>query len=84
MRVVRDFAALPPEDARIKYRLGRDAQDWKVHLAQNDLNDSELRAELVTPILYRPFDTRYTYYTGTSRGFICRPRAGRDAAHVRS
>ena len=76
MRVVRNFAALPPEDARIQYRLGRDAQDWKVHLAQSDLNDSELRAELVTPILYRPFDTRYTYYTGTSRGFICRPRAG--------
>ena len=74
MRVVRDFAALPPEDARIKYRLGRDAQDWKVHLAQDDLNDSELCAELVAPILYRPFDTRYTYYTGASRGFICRPR----------
>ena len=74
MRVVRDFAALPPEDARIKYRLGRDAQDWKVHLAQEDLNDSELCAELVAPILYRPFDTRYTYYTGASRGFICRPR----------
>ena len=75
MRVARDFAALPPEDARIKYQLGRDAQDWKVHLAQDDLNVSELRAELVTPILYRPFDTRYTYHTGASRGFICRPRA---------
>jgi len=26
------------------------------------------------PILYRPFDTRFTYYTGHSRGFICMPR----------
>jgi len=26
------------------------------------------------PILYRPFDVRYTYYTGRSRGFICMPR----------
>ena len=27
------------------------------------------------PILYRPFDTRFTYYTGQSRGFLCYPRA---------
>jgi len=26
------------------------------------------------PILYRPFDVRFTYYTGRSRGFHCRPR----------
>ena len=26
------------------------------------------------PILYRPFDVRYTYYTGHSRGFLCMPR----------
>ena len=25
-------------------------------------------------MLYRPFDRRFTYYTGKSRGFICRPR----------
>ena len=31
--------------------------------------------ENVVPILYRPFDIRYTYYTGHSGGFICRPRA---------
>ena len=24
--------------------------------------------------MYRPFDIRYTYYTGKSRGFICMPR----------
>ena len=28
----------------------------------------------MVPILYRPFDVRHTYYTGRSRGFICRPR----------
>jgi hypothetical protein len=28
----------------------------------------------VVPILYRPFDVRFTYYTGQSRGFICMPR----------
>jgi predicted helicase len=28
----------------------------------------------VTPIAYRPFDTRFTYYTGMSKGFHCRAR----------
>ena len=75
MDVVRDFAHLPPETARDRYHLGKDVQDWKVHLAQDDLIRSGLSDELVTPILYRPFDTRNTYYTGNSRGFICRPRS---------
>ena len=75
MPTVRDFANLPPEDARTKYSLGNDAQDWKVSLAQDDLTKSKLDDSLVTFVLYRPFDTRYTYYTGTSRGFICRPRS---------
>src|SRR5439155_956480 len=28
----------------------------------------------VVPILYRPFDVRFTYYTSRSRGFHCYPR----------
>ncbi|MGB9848861.1 MAG: type ISP restriction/modification enzyme [Moorellaceae bacterium] len=68
------FASLSEEEARLYYHLDKDARDWKVVLAQRDLRDSGLRRELVVPILYRPFDVRYTYYTGRSRGFICRPR----------
>ncbi len=74
MPVVRDFAGLPVEDARSKYGLGKDTRDWRVGLAQQDLKDSGLDGELVQPVLYRPFDTRYSYYTGNSRGFICMPR----------
>ena len=70
---VNDFASLPPEEARSKYSLGKDVQSWKVHLAQADLNTSPLSKNKITPILYRPFDIRYTYYTGKSGGFICRP-----------
>ena len=74
MEVVRDFARLPTETARDRYNLGKDVRDWKVNLAQGDLIDSGISPELVAPILYRPFDTRYTYYTGKTRGFICMPR----------
>ena len=74
MEVVRDFANLPPETARERYSLGRDVRDWKVDLAQDDLIGSGMKSKLVAPILYRPFDTRFTYYTGKTRGFICMPR----------
>lgn len=70
-QIVEDFAARTAEDARTFYDLGKDARDWKVHLAQEDVHAGTGR---VCPILYRPFDIRYTFYTGTSRGFICMPR----------
>jgi predicted helicase len=62
------------EIAREGYNLGKDARDWKIKLAQKDLLDSGPSKDKIVPILYRPFDVRYTYYTGRSRGFICRPR----------
>jgi predicted helicase len=71
---VQDFISLPPEEARDRYHLGKDVRDWKVELAQSDVRKSGPDRQRVVPILYRPFDTRFTYYTGHSRGFICMPR----------
>ena len=73
--IVRAFSQMDPELARQGYELGKDAQDWKVEWARKDLLNSGPSRENVAPILYRPFDVRHTYYTGRSRGFICRPRA---------
>ncbi|MHB8066396.1 MAG: type ISP restriction/modification enzyme [Desulfobaccales bacterium] len=74
MDTVKDFTALDPETAREKYHLGEDVRDWKVELAQKDLKASGLKEKLIRPVLYRPFDRRFTYYTGQTRGFICMPR----------
>jgi predicted helicase len=71
---VKDFVGLSPEEARGKYGLGNDARDWKVALAQEDVKSSGPKLENITSLLYRPFDNRFTYYTGRSRGFICMPR----------
>ena len=73
-RTVQDFAALPADEARAKYKLGSDARDWKVEFAQQDLEESGPSKDRMVPLTYRPFDVRYTYYTGHSRGFHCRPR----------
>jgi predicted helicase len=73
-KVVNDFVSLSEEEAREKYNLGQDTRDWKVSLAQNDLRETNVNKDLIKPILYRPFDIKYTYYSGKSRGFICMPR----------
>ena len=72
---VLNFSKMNPELARSAYNLGKDANDWKVALAQKDLIESGLDRKKIVPILYRPFDIRYTYYTGKSSGFHCRPRS---------
>ena len=74
-RVVSDVVAGDTEELRDKYGLGRDVDDWKIAWAQEDLRRAGPSKDNVVPILYRPFDTRFTYYTGESRGFLCRPRA---------
>ena len=73
-KTIHHFASLDVETARTAYELGKDARDWKVEYAQKDLKDSGLSDDNIVPILYRPFDTRFTYYTGKSRGFHCMPR----------
>ncbi|MFX1451672.1 MAG: type ISP restriction/modification enzyme [Promethearchaeota archaeon] len=74
LKILRDFVKLTPEDARKKYNLRKDVRDWKVKFAQKDVIESNIDLNLIVPILYRPFDIRYTYYTGKSRGFLCMPR----------
>ena len=69
-----NFASLSVDEARERYRLRSDSQDWQVHLAQADLRNNPNAEQHITPIFYRPFDKRWTYYTGHSRGFHCRPR----------
>ena len=69
-----NFSKLDNELARMSYNLGKDVRDWKIEFAQKDLINSGLDKNKIIPILYRPFDIRYTYYTGKSRGFHCMPR----------
>lgn len=75
---VKAFADMEPGDALQKYARRKngkisEAEDWKVGWAQKDIANSLPELDPV-PIHYRPLDTRWTYFTGTSRGFHCRPR----------
>ncbi len=72
--IVDDFVLLSVDEARERYGLPRDTRDWQVHRAQDDLRNYSDAERRTVPIYYRPFDTRWTYYTGRSRGFHCNPR----------
>ncbi len=73
-KTINDFVTLDTEDARKIYNLGDDVRDWKIEFAKQDLLSSKLDNNNVVKISYRPFDDRYTYYTGKSKGFHCMPR----------
>ncbi len=70
---VLNFSRLDPELARSAYDLGEDSANWDVKWAQEDLRRSGPDRSHIVPILYRPLDIRYTYYTGKSNGFHSRP-----------
>ncbi|HWO07256.1 MAG TPA: type ISP restriction/modification enzyme [Candidatus Paceibacterota bacterium] len=66
-----DFLSLPEKELRTKYELRADGRDWTVSAAKRDLTEHEAG---IVPILYRPFDIRWTLYTGTTKGFHAYPR----------
>ena len=71
---VNDFVNLSDTEVREKYRLSRDTSDWAVAAARADLRAHPDMEQHITRMRYRPFDVRYTYYTGKSRGFHSSPR----------
>jgi len=72
-KTIKEFLRQEPETARETLQLGKDKRDWTIVGAQAELRTlgSTRRA---SEINYRPFDKRFTYYTGQSRGFHCMPR----------
>ena len=71
--VVSDFVSLTEIEVKQKHNL-KDGGDWNVPSAQIDLLNHPDPEQHIQSIHYRPFDTRWTYYTGQSSGFHARPR----------
>jgi len=63
---------LDTEKIRAKYNLRKDSRDWKIEWAKKDLKENNKNGK-ISQIQYRPFDFRYTFYTGKSKGFIGTP-----------
>lgn len=75
---------LLPHEWRVQYDVGEaalrlrnkpEARDWRLEWAIEDLKQFPVDGRPITQVLYRPFDVRWTLYTGHTKGFICMPRA---------
>ncbi|MGV9002033.1 MAG: type ISP restriction/modification enzyme [Candidatus Saccharimonadaceae bacterium] len=67
--VVDDFNQLSEDEIKTKYSI-KNGGVWTVELAKKSVMNGGAFSE----ILYRPFDTKWTYLTRGSGGFIGRPR----------
>ena len=73
-KTIEEFLSLDDETARIRFDLGKDVRDWQVNFAKKDLQNNYPNKGAIVNISYRPFDIRWTFYTGKSKGFHCYPR----------
>ncbi|AEF95815.1 type ISP restriction/modification enzyme [Methanotorris igneus] len=81
-KIIKDFLNLGEEELRKKYDI-KDTRDWKLKKVIEDLKEDfykfdgdwdKIREHRIKPILYRPFDIRWTYFFYKSRSFVAYPR----------
>ena len=69
--VCKDFIELNEIEIKNKYKV-KDGRDWTVLNAKNDILFNGLKK--ISKIYYRPFDKRYSYLSGTTKGFVAYSR----------
>ncbi|MES1964957.1 N-6 DNA methylase [Psychrobacter sp. AH5] len=75
IETIESFINLEDEEARKKFHLGKDVRDWKVSYARKDIENNYKNGKgKIIKISYRPFEDKWTFYTGKSKGFHCYPR----------
>ncbi|MGB6836393.1 MAG: type ISP restriction/modification enzyme [Dehalococcoidia bacterium] len=68
---VQDVRRGPKDAVALKYALPDDGRDWTYDWAREDVIGNKGQ---IAEIAYRPFDFRFTYFTGKTKGFIAYPR----------
>jgi predicted helicase len=69
--LINKFADTPVETSQSQFDIKKEE---RIVIAKNDIKSSGISLDKIVPIFYRPFDIRFTYYTGNSQGFHYRPR----------
>ena len=71
-RKISDLLSLSEREWRAKSGRGKDSRDWRY---SNAIDDAMRHPDSYCQIAYRPFDIRYTCYTGRSRGLYASPQS---------
>ncbi len=75
LKLLKDFSTLEPSELRRIYKIKKDSRDWRLEYAIRDVRaNADNLEEYIVSCQYRPFDYRWTYYTGKSKSFIAYPR----------
>ena len=69
---INDLITLSESDWRIRYGRLNDSRDWTYNTAKSD---AQLHKDEIHRITYRPFDIRFTCYSGISRGLYASPQS---------
>ena len=70
---IKELLTLPEAIWRAKTGRAKDSRDWKYETAKRDAENNN---GSISEVSYRPFDTRYSLYTGNSRGLYSSPQCG--------
>ncbi len=75
LKLLKDFSTLEPSELRRIYKIKKDGRDWRLEYAIKDVRaNADNLEKYIILCQYRPFDYRWTYYTGKSKSFIAYPR----------
>lgn len=69
---ISDLINMPELDWRTKYGRSNDSRDWTYQTAKAD---AQIHKDQIHEMAYRPFDIRYTCYSGVSRGLYASPQS---------
>lgn len=72
-RVTDDLVTLSESEIKKKYDIKKESDDSKISNAIEHLKSFGLKDEFYKRALYRPFDSKYTYFSNKSKGFLARP-----------
>ena len=80
-KLITNFRNSREQDLKTEYDIKPDSRDWILSHAKEDLNRN-YNEENFKCILYRPFDNRWTHFTGKSKGFFAYDQS-RIMNHIR-
>jgi len=73
IKTLTDFKEINSDELRTKYNIKPDSRDWKLNNAIEDVIKN-WNKDSIKKVSYRPFDDRYTFISGESKGFIAYPQ----------
>ena len=71
--IIKDFTNLTEHEIKDMYHITKESEDSKILNAKRNIIEFGIKDSYIQRATYRPFDTKWTYFTNKSKGFIARP-----------